>query len=112
VHPTAPDEPSAPGSLAGPAARQHLRRCARTGSNAGGAGHIRPRDPAHSALVSEADFIAAQQATGLRGPAGSAARRYLLAGLLTCGRCGRRLESAWSNGKTEAGRGVSYRLCR
>jgi site-specific DNA recombinase len=28
-----------------------------------------------------------------------AARRYLLAGLLTCGRCGRRLESAWSNGK-------------
>ena len=26
-------------------------------------------------------------------------RRYLLAGLLTCGRCGRRLESAWSNGK-------------
>jgi hypothetical protein len=27
------------------------------------------------------------------------ARRYLLAGLLACGRCGRRLESAWSNGK-------------
>ena len=26
-------------------------------------------------------------------------RRYLLAGLLACGRCGRRLESAWSNGK-------------
>jgi Recombinase zinc beta ribbon domain len=25
--------------------------------------------------------------------------RYLLAGLLACGRCGRRLESAWSNGK-------------
>ena len=34
-----------------------------------------------------------------RGPAGPAARRYLLAGLLACGRCGRRLESAWSNGK-------------
>jgi hypothetical protein len=34
-----------------------------------------------------------------RGPAGQAARRYLLAGLLACGRCGRRLESAWSNGK-------------
>ena len=30
---------------------------------------------------------------------GSAARRYLLAGLLACGRCGRRLESAWSNGR-------------
>ena len=26
-------------------------------------------------------------------------RRYLLAGLLTCGGCGRRMESAWSNGK-------------
>jgi site-specific DNA recombinase len=27
------------------------------------------------------------------------ARRYLLAGLLACERCGRKLESAWSNGK-------------
>ena len=26
-------------------------------------------------------------------------RRYLLAGLLACGLCGRRMESAWSNGK-------------
>ena len=34
-----------------------------------------------------------------RGPAGPATRSYLLAGLLACGRCGRRLESAWSNGK-------------
>jgi hypothetical protein len=25
--------------------------------------------------------------------------RYLLAGLLACGRCGRRLDSAWSNGR-------------
>jgi site-specific DNA recombinase len=55
--------------------------------------------PAHAALVSEADFIKAQDTTSPRGPAGPAARRYLLAGLLTCGRCGRRLESAWSNGK-------------
>jgi site-specific DNA recombinase len=37
--------------------------------------------------------------TAPRGPAAPAARRYLLAGLLACGRCGRRLESAWSNGK-------------
>ena len=37
--------------------------------------------------------------TAPRGPAGPAVRRYLLAGLLACGRCGRRLESAWSNGK-------------
>src|SRR5207244_8934542 len=42
---------------------------------------------------------AAQDTTAPRGPAGPATRRYLLAGLLACGRCGRRLESAWSNGK-------------
>jgi DNA invertase Pin-like site-specific DNA recombinase len=61
--------------------------------------------PAHPALVSEADFIAAQDISTARGPAPGAGltmpgrRRYLLAGLLTCGTCGRRLESAWSNGK-------------
>jgi hypothetical protein len=62
-------------------------------------GWVISKHPAHSALVSEADFIAAQDITAPRGPAGPAVRRYLLAGLLTCGRCGRRLESAWSNGK-------------
>jgi site-specific DNA recombinase len=31
--------------------------------------------------------------------AAPARRRYLLAGLLACGICGRRMESAWSNGK-------------
>ena len=54
--------------------------------------------PAHPAIISEADYIAAQQASAPRGPAGPATR-YLLAGLLACGTCGRRLESAWSNGK-------------
>jgi hypothetical protein len=54
---------------------------------------------AHLALVSEADYIAVQDISAPRGPAGSATRRYLLAGLLRCGTCGRRLESAWSNGK-------------
>ena len=38
-----------------------------------------------------------------RGPAPAedpaVLRRYLLAGLLACGVCGRRMESAWSNGK-------------
>ena len=53
--------------------------------------------PAHPALVSEADFIAVQDASAPRGPAGPAARWYLLAGLLRCGVCGRRSESAWSN---------------
>jgi len=55
--------------------------------------------PAHLALVSEADFIAVQEISAPRGPAGSAARRYLLAGLVRCGTCGRRLESSWSNGR-------------
>jgi hypothetical protein len=55
--------------------------------------------PAHAALVSEADFIAAEDTAAPRGPADPAVRRHLLAGLLECGRCGRRLESAWSNGK-------------
>jgi len=62
-------------------------------------GWVISKHPAHTALVSEADFIAAQDAAAPRGPAGPAVRRYLLAGLLACGRCGRRLESAWSNGK-------------
>ncbi len=62
-------------------------------------GWVISKHPAHPALVSEADFIAAQDTTAPRGPAGPAVRRYLLAGLLACGTCGRRLESAWSNGK-------------
>ena len=61
--------------------------------------------PAHPALVSEADYIAAQDVNAARGPSprtdpgGPGKRRYLLAGLLSCSMCGRRMESAWSNGK-------------
>ncbi|MFY9929834.1 MAG: zinc ribbon domain-containing protein [Streptosporangiaceae bacterium] len=44
-------------------------------------------------------MIASQDTAAPRGPVGPAVRRYLLAGLLACGRCGRRLESAWSNGR-------------
>ena len=62
-------------------------------------GRVISKHPAHATLVSEAESIAAQEMATPRGPAGPAARRYLLAGLLACGRCGRRLESAWSNGK-------------
>jgi len=68
-------------------------------------GWVISRTPAHPAPVSEADFIAAQDISAARGPTpdnGLAApprRRYLLAGLLICGGCGRRMESAWSNGK-------------
>ena len=68
-------------------------------------GWVISRKPAHPVLVSEADFIAAQDISAARGPApgmGLTAPhkpRYLLAGLLICGGCGRRMESAWSNGK-------------
>jgi len=57
---------------------------------------------AHPALVSEDDFIAAQDINVARGPVPQrepVLRRYLLAGLLACGVCGRRMESAWTNGK-------------
>jgi hypothetical protein len=63
------------------------------------AGWVISHRPAHPAIVSEAAYIAAQDASAPRGPAGPATRRYLLAGLLRCDRCGRRLESAWSNGR-------------
>ena len=63
------------------------------------AGWVISARPAHPALVGEADYVAAQDVSAPRGPAGPATRRYLLAGLLRCGTCGRRLESAWSNGK-------------
>ena len=62
-------------------------------------GWVISRHPAHAALVSEADFIVAQDTVVPRGPAGPAVRRYLLAGLIACGRCGRRLESCWSYGR-------------
>ena len=61
--------------------------------------------PVHQALVSEADYIAAQDVCAAPGPAPRAEvssperRRYLLAGIIVCGTCGRRMESAWSNGK-------------
>ena len=68
-------------------------------------GWVISRKLAHAALVSEADFIAAQDISAARGPAPGGRltapqkRCYLLAGLLVCGGCGRRMESAWSNGK-------------
>jgi site-specific DNA recombinase len=58
--------------------------------------------PAHPALVSEDDFVAVQGINAVRGPVPQdepVLRWYLLAGLLACGVCGRRMESAWTNGK-------------
>jgi hypothetical protein len=67
-------------------------------------GWVISREPAREALVSEAGYIAAQGVGAARGPAplaevGAPERRtYLLAGLLACGACGRRTETARANG--------------
>ena len=55
--------------------------------------------PAHPAIVTEADFIAAQDLAARCGRDSPAGHHYLLAGLVRCGTCGRLLESCWSNGK-------------
>ncbi|WTW98265.1 recombinase family protein [Streptomycetaceae bacterium NBC_01309] len=52
--------------------------------------------PAHPALVSEADFVAAQ---AIRAKKTAPGRTYQLAGLLRCGHCSRLMESCWSNGR-------------
>ncbi|MFE7214128.1 recombinase family protein [Streptomyces sp. NPDC001698] len=49
--------------------------------------------PAHPALVSEADFITVQKLRTRRNA--SLGRTYLMAGLLCCGVCARRMESHW-----------------
>ncbi|MDG4799919.1 recombinase family protein [Micromonospora sp. WMMD980] len=52
---------------------------------------------AHTALVSEQDFVAAQAIRSHRSAHDGTTRRYLFTGLLRCGPCGRRLESHWVN---------------
>jgi site-specific DNA recombinase len=55
--------------------------------------------PSHPALISEADFIKAQGIRAERGTGTADGRQYLLAGLLRCGTCGRRLESCWATNR-------------
>ena len=55
--------------------------------------------PSHPALVSEEDFITVQCIRADRGITTAAGRQYLLAGLLRCGICGRRMESCWANNR-------------
>jgi len=49
----------------------------------------------HPALVSEADFVAAQQVRAERVTGDGGRRRYRLRGLLRCGHCARRLDAHW-----------------
>jgi site-specific DNA recombinase len=57
-----------------------------------------PRRPAHPALVSEADFVAVQGIRAVRRIE-DGARSQLMAGLLRCAICGRRLDCHWVNGR-------------
>jgi site-specific DNA recombinase len=53
---------------------------------------------AHPPLVSEAEFVAAQRVRAARPTKDGGARRYLLAGLVECRLCGRRMDSHWLHG--------------
>jgi hypothetical protein len=57
------------------------------------------KDLAHQALVSEADFVAAQQISAMPGPQDGAPHGYVFVGLLRCGNCGRRFDSHWVHGR-------------
>lgn len=52
----------------------------------------------HPALISEADFRAAQVITAAAQPQDGSVRRYQFTGLLVCGVCGRRLQPHWVHG--------------
>jgi site-specific DNA recombinase len=53
----------------------------------------------HPALVSEEDFLAAQTVRAARPAQGGGHHRYLLAGLMVCRICTRRMDAHWVNGR-------------
>lgn len=55
--------------------------------------------PAHPALVAEADFVAVQRIRATRMTDDGDIRRYLFAGLIRCGPCGRLMDAHWVNGR-------------
>ncbi|MEV6871586.1 recombinase family protein [Amycolatopsis sp. NPDC051128] len=54
---------------------------------------------AHPALITEQDFVAAQQVRATRPADDGQTRRFALAGLIHCGVCDRRLDSHWNHGR-------------
>lgn len=54
---------------------------------------------AHAPLVSEAEFVAAQQVRAARPTKDGSSRNYLLAGRVQCRLCGRRMDSHWVHGR-------------
>lgn len=63
-------------------------------------GWVISKKPAHPALVSDADFVAAQTIRAARPTRDGSVRVYLLAGMLLCGLCRRRMDSHWVNGRS------------
>ncbi|WP_074307852.1 recombinase family protein [Micromonospora cremea] len=55
------------------------------------------KSQAHSALVSEQDFVAAQSIRAVPKPEDGSTRTYLLTELLRCGVCDRRMETHWTH---------------
>ncbi|MFC7550996.1 recombinase family protein [Plantactinospora sp. GCM10030261] len=53
----------------------------------------------HPPLVSEQDFVAVQAIRSSRPAADGSQRLYLLAGLMRCGLCGRRMDAHWVNNR-------------
>ncbi len=54
---------------------------------------------AHPALITEQDFVAAQQIRAARPAHDGRTRRFALAGLIRCRVCDRRLDSHWNHGR-------------
>ncbi|MFI5615569.1 recombinase family protein [Amycolatopsis sp. NPDC051903] len=54
---------------------------------------------AHPALVTEQDFVAAQQIRAPRPTRDNRPRQFALAGMIHCGVCHRRLDSHWNHGR-------------
>ncbi len=54
---------------------------------------------AHSPLVTEQDFVTAQQIRATRPARDGRVHRFALAGLIHCGVCDRRLDSHWNHGR-------------
>lgn len=55
--------------------------------------------PAHAPLVDDATFVAVQRMRAARGTKDGQTRRYVLAGLVVCGVCGRRMDAHWVHGR-------------
>lgn len=94
--------------------RQVWNRHSSTGHGAGGrvggrgSGEVRPNEPtawevsehrAHPPLVDDATFLAVQRIRADRPTKDGEVRRYVLAGLVVCGVCGRRMDAHWVHGR-------------